>query len=100
MASRNKLLPVWGSHLGNTRACLNTWWGTFSITGGKNKDFQFCLPILPAYLPLKFPNGHFPLKMSGPIGQAILEQNKIFFYTWWGLHVGGKGVLLYHGRKI
>jgi hypothetical protein len=32
----------------------------------------FCssLPILPAYLPLKFPNGQFPLKIPGPISQA------------------------------
>jgi hypothetical protein len=74
MASRNKLLPVWGSHLGNTRACLNTCWGihvggkgVLLWTGKKFKDFQFCLPILPAYLPLKFPNGQFPLKTPGPI---------------------------------
>jgi hypothetical protein len=47
------------------------------------KDFQFCLPILPAYLPLKSPNGHFPLNISGPISQATLEQNKNknFFFT-------------------
>ena len=44
--------------------------------GGGIKDFQFCLLILPAYLPLKSPNGQFPLKISGPIGQATLEQNK------------------------
>jgi hypothetical protein len=36
--------------------------GYFFTTGEKIKDFQFCLPILPAYLPLKFPNGQFPLK--------------------------------------
>jgi hypothetical protein len=36
----------------------------------KFKDFQSCLPILPAYLPLKFPNGQFPLKIPGPISQA------------------------------
>jgi hypothetical protein len=28
------------------------------------------------YLPLKFPNGQFPLKIPGPISQATLEQNK------------------------
>jgi hypothetical protein len=83
MASRNKLLPVWGSHLGNTRACLNTCWGihvggkgVLLWTGKKFKDFQFCLPILPAYLPLKFPNGQFPLKTPGPISPTTLEQNK------------------------
>jgi hypothetical protein len=57
----------------------------------------FCLLILPAYLPLKSPNGQFPLKISGPIGQATLEQNKKKqkkIHPWWGLHVGGKGVLL------
>jgi hypothetical protein len=69
---------------------------TFFTTGKKIKDFQFCLPILPAYLSLKFPNGQFPLKTPGPNSPTTLEQNqkKNFFYTWWGLHVGGKGVLL------
>jgi uncharacterized protein YijF (DUF1287 family) len=48
--------------------------GTFFITGKKkSKDFQSCLPILPAYLPLKFPNGQFPLKIPGPISQAKLK---------------------------
>ena len=42
----------------------------------KLKDFQFCLPILPAYLPLKPPNGQFPLKIPGPISQTTLEQKK------------------------
>jgi hypothetical protein len=28
------------------------------------------------YLPLKFPNGQFPLKIPGPISQATLERNK------------------------
>ena len=41
-----------------------------SLNGQKIKDFQSCLPILPAYLPLKFPNGQFPLKIPGPISQA------------------------------
>jgi hypothetical protein len=58
--------------VGFTRECER---GTFSITG-KIKDFQFCLPILPVYLLLKFPHGQFPLKIPGPISQAILEQNK------------------------
>jgi hypothetical protein len=44
--------------------------GTFFTTEEKFKDFQFCLPILPAYLPLKFPNGQFPLKIPGPISQV------------------------------
>jgi hypothetical protein len=96
MASRNKLLPVWGSHLGNTRGWER---GTFFTTGDKFKDFQLCLPILPAYLPLKFPNGQFPLKTPGPISPTTLEQIIIFFYTWWGIHVGGTGVLLCHGQK-
>jgi hypothetical protein len=26
MASRNRLLPLWGSHLRNTRAGIYTWW--------------------------------------------------------------------------
>jgi hypothetical protein len=59
--------------VGFTRECER---GTFSITGKKLKDFQFCLPILPAYLPLKLPNGQFPLKIPGPISQTTLEQNK------------------------
>jgi hypothetical protein len=42
----------------------------------KSKDFQSCLPILPAYLPLKFPNGQFPLKIPGPISQAKLKPMK------------------------
>jgi hypothetical protein len=73
MASRNKLLPVWGIHVvGYTREWER---GTFSITGwGKIKDFQFCLPILPAYLPLKFLNGQFPLKTPGPISSTTLEK--------------------------
>ena len=109
MASINKLLPVWGSHLGNTRDCWNTWWGLHvSVKGAlsqsreKIKDFQFCLPILPMYLPLKFPNGQFPLKIPGPISQATLEQNKKNkkIHPWWGLHVGGKGVLLWTGTKF
>ena len=48
----------------------------FFLTGKKFKDFQFCLPILPAYLPLKFPNGQFPLKTPGPISPTTLEQKK------------------------
>ena len=80
MASRNKLLPVWGSH------CWNTCWGLHVSGKGvlflsrekkNSKDFQSCLPILPAYLPLKFPNGQFPLKIPGPISQAKLNPMKI-----------------------
>ena len=58
--------------------------GTFFTTGEKFTDFQFCLPILPAYLPLKFPNGQFPLKTPGPISPTTLEQNnkkQFFFFT-------------------
>jgi hypothetical protein len=48
-------------------------------------DFKSCLPILSAYLPLKFPNGQFPLKIPGPISQTKLKQKKkklplIFFF--------------------
>jgi hypothetical protein len=50
--------------------------GYFFTTGEKFKDFQFCLPILPAFLPLKFPNGQFPLKIPGPISQAKLKPKK------------------------
>ena len=50
--------------------------GVLSQSREKIKDFQFCLPILPAYLPMKFSNGQFPLKIPGPISQATLEQNK------------------------
>jgi hypothetical protein len=50
--------------------------GTFFLSREKFKDFQFCLPILPAYLPLKFPNGQFPLKTPGPFSSTTLEQNK------------------------
>jgi hypothetical protein len=50
--------------------------GTFFTTGKRFKDFQFCLPILPAYLPLKFPYGQFPLKIPGPISQAKLKPKK------------------------
>jgi hypothetical protein len=45
--------------------------GYFFTTGEKFKDFQFCLLILPAYLPLKF-----PLKIPGPISQAKLKPKK------------------------
>ena len=75
------------------------------ITGKeKSKDFQSCLPILPAYLPLKFPNGQFPLKIPGPISSTTLEKNKktnFFFF----LHVVGstrgweRGTSL-NGQKI
>ena len=70
MASRNKLLLVWGLHVSGKGVL-------FFITGKKkSKDFQSCLPILPAYLPLKFPNGQFPLKIQGPISQAKLKPKK------------------------
>jgi hypothetical protein len=65
--------------------------GTFFTTGKRFKDFQFCLPILPAYLPLKFPYGQFPLKTPGPISPTTLEQNNKYkkftrggVYTWVG----------------
>jgi hypothetical protein len=65
--------------------------GTFFYHGEKknSKDFQSCLPILPAYLPLKFPNGQFPLKIPGPISSTTLEQTKTKItrggvYTWMG----------------
>jgi hypothetical protein len=110
LASRNKLLPVWGSQLGNTRACWTTWWGihvsgkgVLSLSREKKiiKDFLFCLPILPAYLPFKFRNGQFPQKTPGPISPTTLEQNKKTkkIYTW-GLHVGGKGVFLWTGKQF
>jgi hypothetical protein len=50
--------------------------GYFFERANKFKDFQFCLPILPAYLPLKFPSGQFPLKIPGPISQAKLKPKK------------------------
>jgi hypothetical protein len=50
--------------------------GVLFLSREKFKDFQFCLPILPAYLPLKFPNGQFPLKIPGPISQAKLKPMK------------------------
>jgi hypothetical protein len=50
--------------------------GTFFLSREQFKDFQFCLPILPAYLPLKFPNGQFRLKTPGPISSTTLEQNQ------------------------
>jgi hypothetical protein len=56
-----------------TRGGDYTWVGKgyFFSTGGKKfKDFQSCPPIPPVYLPLKFPNGQFPLKIPGPISQA------------------------------
>jgi hypothetical protein len=72
MASRNRLLPVWGSHLGNTR--------TFFATGKINffffKDFQSCLLTLHAYFPLKFPYGQFPPKILGPVSQTKLKTKK------------------------
>jgi hypothetical protein len=60
---RDKKVPLSHSRV-NPSTCLN---------GQKFKDFQSCLPILPAYLPLKFPNGQFPLKIPGPISQAKLK---------------------------
>jgi hypothetical protein len=50
--------------------------GYFFERANKFKDVQFCLPILPAYFPLKFPNGQFPLKIPGPISQAKLKPKK------------------------
>ena len=73
MASRNRLLPVWGSHLGNTRGWERD---TFFATGQKFKDFQSCLPNLPAYFPLKFPYGQLPLKIPGPVSQTKLKTKK------------------------
>jgi hypothetical protein len=43
--------------------------GYFFTTGEK-------FLILPAYLPLTFPNGQFPLKIPGPISQAKLKPKK------------------------
>jgi hypothetical protein len=42
----------------------------------KFKDFQSCLPTLPAYFPLKFPYGQFPPKIPGPVSQTKLKTNK------------------------
>jgi hypothetical protein len=50
--------------------------GCFFATGKKFNDFKSCLPILPVYLPLKFPYGQFPLKIPGSISQAKLKQKK------------------------
>jgi hypothetical protein len=72
MASRNRLLPVWGSHLGNTR----TFFATGKIIFFFFKDFQSCLLTLHAYFPLKFPYGHFPPKISGPVSQTKLKTKK------------------------
>ena len=90
--------------MGFTRECER---GTFSITGKKLKDFQFCLPILPAYLPLKLPNGQFPLKIPGPISQTTLEQNnnkkqkkKIFFLPVVGFTRGWERGTSLNGHKI
>jgi hypothetical protein len=45
-----------------TRGGVYTWLGKgyFFATGKIFNDFKSCLPILPAYLPLKFPYGQFP----------------------------------------
>jgi hypothetical protein len=45
----------------------------------KFKDFQSCLPTLPAYFPLKFPYGQFPLKIPGPISQTKFPPKFFFF---------------------
>jgi hypothetical protein len=50
--------------------------GYFFATGKKINDFKSCLPILPVYLPFKFHNGQFPLKIPDPIGQTKLKQKK------------------------
>jgi hypothetical protein len=42
----------------------------------KFKDFQSCLPTLPAYFPLKFPYGQFLPKIPGPVSQTKLKTNK------------------------
>jgi hypothetical protein len=75
MASSNRLLPVWGSHLGKTRGWER---GTFFATGKQLifKDFQFCLPTLPPYFPLKFPYGQFPPKIPGPVSQTKSKTKK------------------------
>jgi hypothetical protein len=77
--------------------------GVLSQSWEKIKDFQFCLPILPAYLPLKFPNRQFPLKIPGPISQATLEEknkkNKKFtrggVYTWFNFFSFLKGAIIF-----
>jgi hypothetical protein len=77
MASRNRLLPVWGSHLGNTHGWER---GTIFATGNfffNFKDFQSCLPTLPVYFPLKFPYGQFPPKIPGPVSQTKSKTKKI-----------------------
>ena len=46
MASKNRLFPVWGLHLGYTRGGIYTWWGIhvggkgvlFFATGKTNKN--------------------------------------------------------------
>jgi hypothetical protein len=110
MASRNKLLPVWGSH------CWNSCWGLHVSGKGilsyhgkkKSKDFQSCLPILPAYLPLKFPNGQFPMKIPGPISSTTLKKNKkkkyfffFFFFTRGGVYTWvGKGYFFERAKNL
>jgi hypothetical protein len=41
------------------------------------KDFQSCLPTLPAYFPLKFPYGQFPSKIPGPVSQTKFQRKQL-----------------------
>jgi hypothetical protein len=78
------------------------------ITGKtkKSTDFQSCLPILPVLLPLKFPNGQFPLKIPGPISSTTLEKTKkqncfFFFFTRGGVYTWvGKGYFFERAKQL
>jgi hypothetical protein len=45
-------------------------------TNFKFKDFQACLPTLPAYFPLKLAYGQFLPKIPGPVSQTKLKKKK------------------------
>jgi hypothetical protein len=70
MASRNRLLLVWGIHVGGN--------GVLFFAMGKKKKkikgFQSCLPTLPAYFPLKLAYGQFLPKIPGPVSQTKLKK--------------------------
>jgi hypothetical protein len=52
-----------------------------SLNGQKIKDFQSCLPILPAYLPLKFPNGQF-LSYTVSVEKMWTQNTRIIHDVW------------------
>ena len=72
---------TWGIHvLGYTRGGVYMWVGTGTFLPRakkiKIKDFQSCLLTLPAYFPLKLPDGQFPPKIPGPVSQTKLKTKK------------------------